>query len=98
VFTGLIPFYSYRYNPAVIKGVMSGERPERPSEATELGLADDLWELIQSAWAEDVSRRPSVPTIIDFLLQVMTLGHRDFYCFPTLTLSSVTCPVSSLPL
>jgi len=51
---------------------MSGERPERPFEATELGLTDGLWDLIQSSWAEDTTKRPSVPTIIDYLLQVMT--------------------------
>lgn len=48
---------------------MSGERPERPPEAM---LTDDLWDLVQSAWAEDASERPSVPTIIDLLLRAMT--------------------------
>ena len=73
VFTGLVPFHLYQRDPAVISGVMSaGKRPERPSQATELGLTDGLWDLIQSAWAEDATKRPSVPTIIDVLLQVMT--------------------------
>lgn len=49
---------------------MLGERPLRPPEATKLGLTDDLWELIQSAWAEDATKRPSVPTIIDFFQEM----------------------------
>jgi hypothetical protein len=49
---------------------MMGERPVRPSEATELGLTGDLWQLIQSAWAEDATKRPSVPTIIYFLQEM----------------------------
>jgi len=72
VFTGLIPFHLYRRDPAVISSIKSGERPGRPLEATELGLTDGLWNLIRSAWAEDTTKRPSVPTIIDFLLEAMT--------------------------
>ncbi|KAF9651282.1 kinase-like protein, partial [Thelephora ganbajun] len=71
VFTGLIPFHSYQRDPVVIKNIMLGERPKRPSRATELGLTDGLWDLIQSGWAQNASERPSVPTIIDSLLQVM---------------------------
>lgn len=70
VFTGLIPFQPYRRDFAVINGIMSGERPARPSEATKLGLTDDLWELIQFAWAEDPTERPSIPTIINFLQEI----------------------------
>ena len=71
MFTGLIPFHSYQRDPAVIQRIMVGARPERP-EATELGLTDDLWDMIRSAWAANANERPSVPTIIDFLSQVMT--------------------------
>ena len=49
---------------------MSGERPVRPSKATKFGLTDDLWELIQLAWAEDPTERPSIPTIIDFIQEM----------------------------
>jgi len=41
----------------------------RPAKAAKLGLGDDLWNLIQSAWAQDAQRRPPVETIIDSLLR-----------------------------
>ena len=69
VFTGLIPFDSCRGDPAVVLKVISGERPTRPANTAELGLTDELWDLIQSAWAQDVQKRPPVEAIIGFLLQ-----------------------------
>ena len=48
---------------------MNGERPTRPAVATKLGLTDDLWHLIRSSWAQDPQRRPTVDTIVDFLLR-----------------------------
>lgn len=49
--------------------VMNGERPTRSDEAAELGLTGGLWDLIESAWAQDAQRRPQVETIVDFLLR-----------------------------
>ena len=49
--------------------VMNGERPARPAEAVGVGLTDDLWDLIKSAWAQDKQHRPPVETIVDFLLR-----------------------------
>ena len=49
--------------------VTEGGRPLRPTEATNLGLTDDLWKLIQSAWAQEVELRPPVETIISSLLR-----------------------------
>jgi len=49
--------------------VMNGERPTRSDEAAELGFTDELWDLIQSAWAQDAQHRPQVETIVDFLLR-----------------------------
>jgi len=69
VFTGLIPFNSCKADPAVMFKLTKGERPPRPAQAAKLGLTDGLWELIQSAWAEDAQQRPPVEKIIDFLLR-----------------------------
>ena len=46
---------------------MAGERPSRPPEGKELGLSDELWELIRSSFAHEADRRPSVSRFIDFL-------------------------------
>lgn len=45
------------------------ERPPRPAEATKFGLTDDLWDLIQSAWAQEPDHRPPVEAIVGFLLE-----------------------------
>ena len=68
VFTGVIPFSSCRSDPAVMYKVRNGERPPRPAEATKFGLTDDLWDLVQSAWAQEPEHRPPVESIIGFLL------------------------------
>ena len=46
---------------------MAGERPSRPPEGKELGLSDELWELIRSSFAHEADRRPLVSRFIDFL-------------------------------
>lgn len=46
--------------------IIKGERPQRPAEAT---VTDDLWELIQSAWAQEPQSRPPVEAIIASLLR-----------------------------
>jgi len=68
VFTGAVPFNSFRDSTVMVK-IIRGERPTRPKDTTKLGLTDDLWELIQSAWAQDAEHRPPVEKIIDFLLR-----------------------------
>lgn len=70
VFTGLIPFASCKASTLAMVKAISGERPTRP-DAAKLGLTDDLWDLIQSAWVEDVQKRPPVETIVDFLTRAI---------------------------
>ena len=50
-----------------MKRIIGGERPSRPPEGRELGLSDDLWELIQSSLAHEAKKRPSVSTFVHFL-------------------------------
>ena len=50
-----------------MKKIMAGERPSRPPEGKELGLSDELWELIRSSLAHEADRRPSVSRFVDFL-------------------------------
>jgi len=47
--------------------IINGERPSRPSRGKELGLSDELWELVRSSWAQEVEERPSVSAFVDFL-------------------------------
>ena len=39
-------------------------RPSRPQKGKNLGLSDELWELIQSSLAHEAERRPPVSTFV----------------------------------
>ena len=67
LFTGQVPFPENNATPIVIKRIIDGDRPRRPSEGKELGLSDELWELIQSSWVCEVEKRPPVSAFVDLL-------------------------------
>jgi len=68
VFTGRVPFPDDNQVIAMRK-IVGGERPSRPS-ATELGLSDELWAVIQSSLASEVEKRPMVSVFEDLLGRV----------------------------
>jgi len=41
--------------------VLSGNRPERPSDPN---LTDDLWDLTEHCWDQDPHRRPEVSEVV----------------------------------
>ena len=51
----------------VMVRIITGKRPSRPPKGTELGLSDELWRIVQSLLAQEVEKRPSVSTFVDFL-------------------------------
>lgn len=67
LFTGQLPFSEYRMSESVIKKIIDGDRPSRPSGGEELGLSDELWGIIQSSWARQAKKRVPVFKFIDFL-------------------------------
>ena len=67
VFTGKLPFPENKTWGAMMKKIIDGGRPQRPSGGKELGLSDELWELVRSSLAHEVEKRPSVPAFVDFL-------------------------------
>jgi len=68
VFTGRVPFPDDNHVIAMRK-IVGGERPSRPS-ATELGLSDELWAVIQASLASEVEKRPIVSVFDDLLGRV----------------------------
>lgn len=60
VFTGSIPYVEYRVDAAVIRQILSGARPKRPTNAAEQGLSDTIWMLMEMCWSPDWKARPSV--------------------------------------
>ncbi|KIK51971.1 hypothetical protein GYMLUDRAFT_180782, partial [Collybiopsis luxurians FD-317 M1] len=57
VYSGNIPFHSRRFYGAVVLDVIRGVRPPRPSKQTCPQLTDELWQIIQSCWAQDPFQR-----------------------------------------
>ncbi|KAF9444679.1 kinase-like protein [Macrolepiota fuliginosa MF-IS2] len=69
--TGKNPFPQYKTDAAVIRALMSGVRPKRPTEpADQRWLTDDLWDLIEHCLAAADAR----PTMQDFLSRLGDLG------------------------
>lgn len=67
VFTGQIPFPENNASAIVIKRIIEGDRPSRPLEGLELGLSDELWEVVRFSLAHEAEERPSVSAFVDYL-------------------------------
>ena len=75
VLTGKPPFRPMR-KAAVIRAVISGERPAKPENAEEIGMTDALWNLLRECWKEDRTTRPDIR-------HVQRLGVRDIIYSPS---------------
>jgi len=64
VFTGRVPFYGYN-ECALVSRVYSGVRPGRPEQGLELGLSDEIWEMVQSCWHHEKAKRPVISSVLD---------------------------------
>jgi len=60
VFTGEVPFHN-SISATVVMDVLSGNRPDRP---TDLNLSDDLWDLTEQCWNHDPRRRPEISEVV----------------------------------
>lgn len=64
VLTGTPPFGKLPM-PEVVSRVLEGERPIKPVNATELGLSDEVWKLLEDCWQPQRALRPSVKDVLD---------------------------------
>ncbi|KAH9931005.1 kinase-like domain-containing protein [Fomitopsis serialis] len=55
IFTGKVPYEDVNYDGAVIRKVMSGERPQRPVE-----VSDAIWSIMEDCWKQDYRKRPPI--------------------------------------
>ena len=69
VFSGQKPFAQCR-EPAVIRKVIDGERPERPRGAAGVWFVDDVWEVVKRCWEARPENRPDVKTVLQCLERV----------------------------
>jgi hypothetical protein len=52
---------------SVLLKVLRGERPSRPMLCGNIGFDDDLWKLIQNAWAANPKRRPPLSELLQLV-------------------------------
>lgn len=63
VLTGKTPFSERTGHEATFQ-VLKGVRPTKPTNASNLGLSDIVWELLEGCWQTDRQRRPSVRDVL----------------------------------
>ena len=82
VLTGRPPF-GRAPDPSVVKKVIDGVRPDRPST----GFTDGLWNLLQLSWSEEYEGRESKRPPIGLILEQLQKDSSWFYTarvpFPT---------------
>ena len=66
--SGLVPFHSVRDTEVVYK-VIQGERPTIPVNASEVGISEDLWQLLVKCWNHNYPKRPQISEILQHLSQ-----------------------------
>lgn len=72
VFAGRVPFHECPNEGQVIHKILHGRRPERPEEASGLGLYDDVWDLMVTSWHEEPRRRPNAAVILRRLQRIVS--------------------------
>ncbi|KAJ3173754.1 hypothetical protein HDU88_002843 [Geranomyces variabilis] len=68
---GEIPFYRIQSEMLVIKHVLSGGRPDRPTGEVAGLCTDNIWELILSCWTVERAHRPAMPSVAGMLARAM---------------------------
>ena len=43
---------------------MEGTRPERPENTLELGLSDEVWDMMQKCWSAEPTGRPKTSEVV----------------------------------
>ena len=101
VLSGLLSFH-HLHPLAALAAILSGKHPEKPLDASSLGLTDALWDLLQLCWSESASARPTARQLFDHLhpasLKWVPPNLRPPAEEAVSTLSSDTFGVSGVPL
>jgi serine/threonine protein kinase len=73
VLTGNLPFSQCKTHFAVGAMVVSGERPTRPAGSTNLGISDQIWQLLIECWSVDRLDRPDVIKVRELLQEAVPI-------------------------
>jgi len=66
VLTGLKLFHTLR-DTEILHKVIQGERPPMPTNASDLGISDELWQLLARCWNTDRNKRPQIDEVLQHL-------------------------------
>lgn len=78
VLTDKWPFFPKR-ETEIITAVVSGKRPPKPENAEEIGMTEDLWNLLQECWKEDQGMRPVISKIMRTFCNITGEGKTTDY-------------------
>jgi len=59
-----LPFFQSR-DDAVMLRVVRGVRPDKPVNASELGVSDIPWKMVERCWNHEPKRRPDISSVLD---------------------------------
>lgn len=75
VLTGTQPFHEKKWRPnEVTYYVAQGARPNKPSNAEQIGFGDGTWKLVEECWMEDPMERPEIKRVLAHLTRVAESG------------------------
>jgi hypothetical protein len=63
-FTGEIPLSQYDKHEVWRQVVRNNRRPDRPENSQEIGLSDEIWEILQACWHTNPHRRPKMSVVV----------------------------------
>lgn len=66
IFSGEIPYVDILRPTNVRAKIVNGDRPSRPN-ATDIGLSDEVWKLIERCWDQHWGNRPSMLSVVEVL-------------------------------
>jgi hypothetical protein len=67
MFSSQPPFFDISNHIALSLRVIQGGRPLKPTGCENIGLTDDLWEVVQRGWAKELSSRPALSAFMEVL-------------------------------
>jgi len=67
VLTGEIPFRGVQHSALVYSVVLDEKRPDKPENASTIGLSDSLWDFTQRCWDGKMELRPEVGEVVTHL-------------------------------
>lgn len=74
IFSGGIPFPLIYHNTEVKEQVVAnGMRPDRPTNAEDVGLTDRVWNLMTDCWSSEPEHRPSICFVLNELAKSFNL-------------------------